>query len=155
MKKNTKDDIWKFVNKLDEKSCWHWIGSTFLSTGYGRFFFEGKAHVAHRFIYKMLNGEIDKYLMVMHKCNNKICCNPNHLILGTNSDNQNHASMYGCFKLGKTGIRGISYIDSRKYWSAQAYKNGKRLNLYTGPHYEKAINARKNWEKINGITFNL
>ena len=153
MRKNTKEDIWKFIDKNYEKFCWVWIGGTF-SGRYGRFFYDGKPFLAHRFIYSMFNDDMSDELMVMHKCNNKLCCNPNHLTQGSNSDNQNHASLSGVKKIGKIGIRGIYFIKKRNYWSAGAYKNGKRFNLYTGPHYEKAIEARKKWEVCNGVTFN-
>lgn len=155
MRKNTKEDVWKFVDKKDNNSCWNWIGSTFLSTGYGRFFYQGKALVAHRFVYQLINGAIDTNIMVMHKCNNKPCCNPLHLTIGTNSQNQNHASMSRLFSTGKTGIRGVGFVESRGYWTATAYENGKKINLYTGPHKEKAVKARKSWEDKNGITFNI
>ncbi len=152
MKKNTPFDIWKFVDKKDKKSCWNYVGSTF-SGRYGRFFLDGKAVCAHRVVYQLCNGEIPSSLFVMHKCNNKLCCNPNHLTTGTNSENQRHASMSGAFNVGKSGVRGVSFIKSRGYWHAQGYKHGKMYNLYTGPSYEKAILARSRWEKLNGITF--
>jgi hypothetical protein len=33
------------------------------------------------------NGPIENNLHVMHKCDIKLCCNPNHLTVGTNLDN--------------------------------------------------------------------
>jgi len=36
----------------------------------------------------LTNGEIEDCLWVLHKCKeNRLCCNPNHLYLGTRSDN--------------------------------------------------------------------
>jgi len=152
MRKNTPSDIWKYVATGGVGECWAYTGGTF-SGRYGRFFLNGRAVLAHRVVYELSNGEIQGNLFVMHKCNNKLCCNPNHLTTGTNSENQNHASMSGAFKVGKCGVRGISFIESRGYWHAQAYIQGKKYNLYTGPDYDKAVAARKRWEQKNGITF--
>lgn len=152
MRKNAPSDIWKFIARGTPDECWAYTGGTF-SGRYGRFFLDGKAELAHRVVYRIANGEIPDKLFVMHKCNNKLCCNPKHLTTGTNSDNQSHASMSGAFAVGRCGVRGISFIETRGYWHAQAYVNGKKYNLYTGPSYEKAISARVRWEKLNGITF--
>lgn len=155
MRKNTKDDIWRFINKGDPNKCWEYRGSKF-SKKYGRFFFGGKSVLAHRFVYELENGAIEADGMyVMHKCNNKLCCNPQHLTLGTNRDNQMHASASGAWKLGVSGIKGVGYDKKRNYWVARCFEGGKSRNLYTGPHKEKAISARKKWEDANNITFNI
>lgn len=41
----------------------------------------------HRFIYEKFNGPIPPGLVVRHTCDNKMCINPLHLILGTFADN--------------------------------------------------------------------
>lgn len=147
-------DVWKFVKKSSKDVCWPWSGSTF-SGRYGRFFLNGKAHTAHRIVYKESNGEIPDSLFVMHKCNNKLCCNPDHLTVGTNRENQLHAVHSGAWPIGKYGIRGIGFDSKRGYWVARCYENGKARNLYTGPNKEKAIMARAKWEEQNCISFNL
>lgn len=43
----------------------------------------------HRWAYQTFNGEIPKNYQVRHTCDNKICINPNHLLVGTNQDNVN------------------------------------------------------------------
>lgn len=154
MRKNTKIDVWKFIDKKEANECWIWIGSTF-SGRYGRFFLDGKALCAHRVVYEVANGEIDNGLFVMHKCNNKLCCNPSHLTVGTNSENQRHASMSNAFSTGKTGIRGVGFDEKRGYWYSHGYMKGKRFMLYQGPHKDKALEARHLWESQNGITFNI
>src|ERR1035437_10055886 len=148
MRKNTVDDIWKFLSKGKENDCWPYTGSTF-GGKYGRFFLAGKAIGAHVIIYKIFHGDIDDNLMVMHKCNNKLCCNPKHLTIGTNQKNQLHAVHSRAWKAGASGIMGVGYDKKREYWTAQCFENGKRRNLYTGPSKEKAITARKNWEELN------
>ena len=91
----------------------------------------------------------------MHKCNNKLCCNPRHLKVGTYLENAAHATTSGAFKVGASGRKGIWFDKKRGYWIAGAYKRGKKFNLYTGPSLDKAIKAREQWELVNDVSFNL
>lgn len=70
-------------------SCWEWQGA--YARGYGeikgrakKFTGEGSVHRASFVVY---NGEIPEGYLVRHRCNNAKCCNPEHLELGTHSDN--------------------------------------------------------------------
>jgi predicted XRE-type DNA-binding protein len=47
----------------------------------------------HRIVYEFYNGKIPKNrkVMVRHTCDNKMCINPKHLLLGTHQDNVNDA----------------------------------------------------------------
>lgn len=71
---------------IDENQCWNWEKALH-HTGYGQTFYEGKNISSHRLSYILVNGEIPEKLVIRHKCNNKRCCNPEHLELGTQSDN--------------------------------------------------------------------
>lgn len=52
----------------------------------------------HVLIYKTYKGEIPKGLVVRHLCDNKKCCNPLHLEIGTNQEN-----MWDKVKLNNSG----------------------------------------------------
>lgn len=154
MRPNKRADLWRFVDKSSPDKCWPYKGDTF-SGRYGRFSYRGKHLPAHRVAYEDCVGPVPDGLYVMHKCNNKLCCNPKHLTVGTNSENQRHASVSGAWKVGRSGIRGVGFDRKRNYWRAQGYLNGKMRNLYTGPHKEKAIAARRRWEREVGISFTV
>ena len=47
----------------------------------------GKRNYLHRASYLTYKGKIEKGLEVMHVCDNPICCNPDHLKLGTHKEN--------------------------------------------------------------------
>ena len=54
---------------------------------YGRFSYKGKTIPAHRFAYFFLNPKKKRSLVVLHKCDNPRCFNPDHLFFGDNDLN--------------------------------------------------------------------
>lgn len=66
--------------------CWLWLGHLD-SLGYGRVRIQGRSVGAHRYFYSMYKGSIPEGLHVLHVCDVRCCVNPNHLFLGSHSDN--------------------------------------------------------------------
>lgn len=54
--------------------------------GYGQFF-AGSTVYAHRYAYLLAHGQLDPQRLILHKCDVKLCVNPNHLYQGTAFDN--------------------------------------------------------------------
>jgi len=58
--------------------CWEWTGSKY-ADGYGRFYWNSRDMVAHRYSYISINGHIPEGLELDHLCRNNSCVNPLHL----------------------------------------------------------------------------
>jgi hypothetical protein len=94
--KQTAESFWARVKK--SRGCWEWQGST-NNTGYGTVSWGGTVYTTHR-IAAWLSGLVptprapknkQNPTHVLHKCDNRRCCNPKHFFLGSYSDNQKDA----------------------------------------------------------------
>lgn len=169
MHTNTQQDrFWRKVIKGTPQQCWEWNAGKFWC-GYGSAWFNGKVWYAHRLAYYLEVGEIPSGGCVCHSCDNRGCVNPNHLFLGTNSDNvtdkvsksrQAKGEKHGDTIRPKTP-RGISH--PRVKLTLQDVKNIRRLYVYKskelgskglaekfGVRFQTilAIVKRKNWTHI-------
>jgi hypothetical protein len=88
---NEEEKISRYKEMFDRKvikrdGCWGWRNPAG-SSGYGYLGPNGYVVNAHRLSWIIHNGPIPENLWVLHKCNNPICSNPDHLYLGTPKDN--------------------------------------------------------------------
>lgn len=82
-------------SKSATSGCWEWQGA--LSDGYGRLLVRGHFNKAHRVSYRIHFGKIPDGLMVLHKCNNRRCVNPDHLYAGTHGNNMRDRKLAGTY----------------------------------------------------------
>lgn len=86
----------RIMGKVDQSDsgCWLWKGfRSYL--GYGQITVQGKTWPAHRLTYTLFKGEIPEGMQACHTCDNPPCCNPDHIFLGTASDNSRDSQSKG------------------------------------------------------------
>lgn len=97
---NTLNRFWGKVKiTANPTICWEWAGST-NKMGYGYITIkndEGKfvKFKAHRISYYLHYNKDPHSLLVMHKCDNPKCCNPQHLDIGTDKTNADDREVKG------------------------------------------------------------
>jgi HNH endonuclease len=104
-----------FFNKHDENwpECWVYTGARNKGGGKSQKYWKGpgygifqtstlvpKTRRAHRLAYELWNGPIPPGCQVQHTCDNPLCCNPDHLKLGTPKQNTEQMQRRGRIPTG-------------------------------------------------------
>jgi len=120
------------------------------SGGYGQLYVDGKLIKAHRLAWQLENGSIPEGLCVLHHCDNRACCNPAHLFLGTYSDNAcdmmnkgrgGRGAQNGNAKLTREQVRQI-----RKLYATGKYPQKELVEQFEiSPCHISYIVTRKRW----------
>lgn len=79
---------------VPESGCWIWEGYL-TKDGYGQITISDKGHRTHRVAWELVNGPIPHGMLVCHRCDTPTCINPNHLFIGSHSDNLRDAMNKG------------------------------------------------------------
>lgn len=93
--------FWEKVDKRGPDDCWTWKASQVGDTGYGQFRQGKTMRRAHRVAYELCHGTRLGQEKVLHTCDNPICVNPAHLLLGTCADNSSDMVSKGRHSYGE------------------------------------------------------
>lgn len=108
--------IEEFFDKLQRpEGCWLFDGAREVN-GYGYLvnpLNDGPKYItAHRVAWILKNGPIPEGMVVMHKCDIRACCNPDHLRLGTHADNAQDTINKG--RNSSQGVRNLHAVLSEE-----------------------------------------
>ena len=75
-----------------QTGCWEWQGSRATNGGYGRYWdsAQKKPVMAHVYAFTTLKGEVPSDRELHHRCENRLCVNPGHLVIVTRGENVRH-----------------------------------------------------------------
>ena len=87
------------VDRREPSECWPWRDGTHRDRR-GQISLRGQTVPASRVAYIIYNADIPEHashhgIVVMHTCDNPPCCNPKHLVLGTQGDNMRDRTRKG------------------------------------------------------------
>lgn len=114
--------FWAKVDIRGPSDCWLWKPGASMKSGHGRYLPLGKRSkvMAHRFAFEERSGKIPDGLLVRHSCDVPLCCNPEHLSVGTSADNSRdmvergrHKATFGMAKLKIDDVRDIRRLAKR------------------------------------------
>lgn len=130
----TKEQIAEVLasRSIDRDGCRLWQGS-YTQDGYGRLRWNGE-RVTHRIAYILANGPIDDDLQVLHRCDTPACIRPDHLFLGTHTDNMKdmvakRRSNYGV-RNGGAKLTPEQVIEMRRLYATQYYSHADLAVMY-------------------------
>lgn len=140
---------------VDETTgCWNCVSHSAKDDAYPRIVIDKKSWNISRYVYTVHHGPIPHGFVIRHTCDNRLCINPEHLILGTQLDNIKDMIDRGRhYKINGTGKRLTNYSKRRK--KKKPNKFGKIHKRLTEEEAKKIKHSTKTPRELSfefGIT---
>ena len=119
--------------------------------GYPCIKISGKTYRIHRLVYEQAKGPIPRGLVIRHECDNPKCINPNHLTLGTHSQNVEDRVARGQSAAGEQNGRSKLTAEQAReiFLSGEKTEDlAKRFGISRRAVWQ--IKNRITWKTVNG-----
>lgn len=138
--------------------CWVWTAGKD-GKGYGAFKLKGKQLSSHRTSWIIANKSIfPDAFYACHRCDNPVCCRPDHLFLGTAGDNARDRSSKGRSNSPRGEIHGMVKLTTSQIIEIRAiYAAGEMNHRELGLRFNVSREAigviirRKRWAHIQPV----
>lgn len=148
--------LWSRVDRRGVDECWPWTGPVG-SHGYGAFSFSGELRTSHTAVAALETGRTGRvgsaYLVAMHSCDNRRCCNPSHISVAPQKVNLADARAKG--RMPHTPPRGektrtavLCEADVRKIRASSDTNKALSQKYGITPSGIWRVRSRKTWKHI-------
>lgn len=138
--------FWSKVNVKGKDECWLWTAAK-NHNGYGQFNNGVSNCRPHRWLWEREIGPIPNGTLLLHRCDNRACVNPNHLWLGTAQDNTDDMIVKGRHKFKSILTESDVYIIRERLAKGDMHKDiAKDYNVSRATITD--INTRKRWRYL-------
>ncbi len=126
------------MEAIPECGCWIWTGPI-NEKGYGIVNFKKKRIRAHRLMYELSRGPIDRGLVIDHLCRVRCCVNPAHMEVVTNKVNVLRGIGRTAANAKKTCCpKGHTYTESNTYVASSGERRCRECNRADQARYRSA-----------------
>jgi hypothetical protein len=128
-------------------SCWPYIGKRWHKDGYGYPKRNQKPMLAHRWSYEHhYDVLLTPAIIIRHTCDNPACCNPLHLLPGTQADNVRDAVSRNRMRTNPTRMFTQKQLEEFKNLRAAGLSQQKIANLNQCSQVIISYWERRNWK---------
>jgi len=90
---NQKVDVFRWITIRGDNDCWLWTGALVGKDSRPYLSVDGKKLLAYRIVYELTTGEtLSSDILIRHSCDNRMCCNPAHLVPGSHQKNMDESA---------------------------------------------------------------
>lgn len=145
--------ILRLITVHPKTRCWIWLGGG-RGPGYGAITLPRpqRTELVHRASFEAFVGRVPDGIEVLHRCDRRRCVNPDHLFLGTQSDNILDCSKKGRLVDNRGERHGMAKLDesSVKQIRASTLSNGLLAQKFgVCDSTIRFIKSRKLWRHVS------
>jgi hypothetical protein len=150
--------LWEKIDRRGPNECWPWTGGS--RSSYGTILgWRGRTRViAHRAVFFSTHG-ISNTAVIRHTCDNPNCCNPAHLLAGTQKDNvqdmmergRARASSLPRNKGSKNGYSKLTEQQARSILDDYHPSHVIAAEYGVAPSTVSAVKIRRTWKHVSQV----